>query len=142
VRRATIAFGIVAILASSCGESDLPAPLAGTLQDHVAQIRSFAEAGRPGLARTELRRLGELVASRLEAGRIEDGRATAILAAAQAVEEQLALVPRPSPSASPTTSPIDEGDENDEGGGEGKPDKDKGNGNGKGNGDEGHGNDD
>jgi hypothetical protein len=140
VRRATIAFGIVAILASSCGEGELPAPLAGTLQDHVAQIRSFAEAGRPGLARTELRRLVELVASRLEAGRIDDGRATAILGAAQAVEEQLALVPRTSPSASPTTSPVDEGDEVDEGGGEGKPDKDKGNG--KGNGGEGHGNDD
>jgi hypothetical protein len=140
VRRATIALGIVAILASSCGEGELPAPLAATLQDRVAQIREFAENGRPGLAQTELRRLVELVSSRSDAGRIDGGRATVILDAAQAVAEQLALLPRTSPSAAPSPSPIDAVDEGDEGGGEDKPDKDKGNG--KGNGDEGHGNDD
>jgi hypothetical protein len=137
VRRATIALGVIAILASSCGDSELPAQLASTLHDRVAQIRTFAENSRPGLARTELRQLVVLVTSRLDAGRIDEGRATAILAAAQAVEEQLALVRRPSPSQSPSTSPVDEGDE-----GGGKPDEDKGNGKGKGNGDKGHGNDD
>jgi hypothetical protein len=141
VRRATIALGIIAILASSCGEGQLPARLAATLQNRVAQIRTFAENGRPGLARTELRQLVVLVTSRLDAGRIDEGRATAILEAAQAVAEQLALVPRTSESESPSASPVDEGDEGGgEGGGEGKPDKDKGNG--KGNGDKGHGNDD
>lgn len=135
MRRATIAVGIIAILASSCGDGELPTQLAATLENRVAQIRTFAESGRPGLARTELRKLVELVVSRLDAGRIDDGRATAILDAAQAVEDQLALVPRPSPSESPSPSPADEVDG---GGGEGKPDKNKD----KGHGDEGHGNDD
>jgi len=135
VRRATIALGIIAILASSCGDGELPTQVAATLENRVAQIRTFAESGRPGLARTELRKLVELVVSRLDAGRIDDGRATAILDAAQAVEDQLALLPRPSPSESPSPSPAEAVDE---GGGEGKPDKNKD----KGNGDEGHGNDD
>jgi hypothetical protein len=135
VRRATIALGVIAILATSCGEGELPAQLAATLQNRVAQIRTLAENGRPGLARMELRRLEVLVVARLDAGRIGEGRATAILAAAQAVEEQLALVPMPSPSESPT--PVDEGEE-----GGGQEDPDKGKGNGKGNGDKGHGNDD
>jgi hypothetical protein len=135
MRRATIALGIIAILASSCGDGELPTQLAATLENRVAQIRTFAESGRPGLARTELRKLVDLVVSRLDAGRINDGRATAILDAAQAVEDQLALVHRPSPTESPSPSPVGEVDE---GGGEGKPDKNKD----KGNGDEGHGNDD
>jgi hypothetical protein len=135
VRRATIALGIIAILASSCGEGELPTQLAATLQNRVAEIRTSAESGRPGLARTELRKLVELVVSRLDAGRIDDGRAAPILDAAEAVDEQLGLVPRASPTESPSASPVDEGDA---GGGEGKPDKDKG----KGNGNEGHGNDD
>ena len=139
MRRATIALGIIAILSSSCGESELPTTLAGTLQDHVAQIRTFAESGRPGLARTELRRLVALVSSRLDAGRLDEGRATAILEAANAVAEQLALVPMTSPTESPSPPPEEEVDERD---GEGKPDKDKGKGNGNGNGNEGHGNDD
>ena len=135
MRRATIALGVIAILATSCGEGELPAQLAATLQNRVAQIRTLAENGRPGLVRMELRRLEVLVVSRLDAGRIGEGRATAILAAAQAVEEQLALVPMPSPSESPT--PVDEGEE-----GGGQEDPDKGKGNGKGNGDKGHGSDD
>ena len=137
MRRATIALGIIAILASSCGDGELPTQLAATLENRVAQIRTFAESGRPGLARTELRKLVELVVSRLDAGRIDDGRATAILAAAEAVDEQLTNLPRapstesPSPSPTPTPTPA----ETDEGHGNEK-NKDKGHG------DEGHGNDD
>lgn len=139
MRRATIALGIIAILASSCGDGELPTQLAATLESRVAQIRTFAESGRPGLARTELRKLVELVVSRLDTGRIEDGRATAILAAAEAVDEQLTLLPRstltesPSPSVSP--SPAGEADEGQGGHGDDK-NKDKGHG------DEGHGKDD
>ena len=135
MRRATIALGIVAILASSCGDGELPTQLGTTLENRVARIRTFAEDGRPGLARAELRKLVELVVSRLDAGRIDDGRATVILAAAEAVEEQLTLLPRTAPSGSPSPSPTP-AEEGGEGGGEGKPDKDKGHG------DEGHGNDD
>jgi hypothetical protein len=137
MRRATIVLGIIAILASSCGDGELPTQLAATLENRVAQIRTFAESGRPGLARTELRKLVELVASVLEAGRIEDGRATAILAAAEAVDEQLTLLPRTAPTESPSPSPTPaaEPDDGQEGHGNDK-NKDKGNG------DEGQGNDD
>jgi hypothetical protein len=136
MRRVVIALGVVAILASSCGGNELPARLATSLENRVTSIRGFAEAGRPGLARSALRNLMELVTAQVEAGRIDEARATEILAAAQAVADQLVLVPRSSPSETPSPSPADEGDEGD---GHDKPDKDKGHGNG--NGDEGHGND-
>jgi hypothetical protein len=136
VKRATIALGIVAILASSCGGDELPAGLTASLQDRVASIRGFAEKGRPGLAQNALRNLVELVTARLDAGTIEEERAVEILEAAQVVADQLALLPRPSPESSP--SPAEEDD-----GGEGNGDKGKDKGNGKGNGGgEGHGNDD
>jgi hypothetical protein len=128
VKRAAIALGIVAILASSCGGDQLPVRLATSLQDRVASIRGYAESGRPGLARSALRNFIELVTAQVEAGRIDDARATEILAAAQAVADQLVLVPRSSPSESPSPSPTEEGN------GNGKPDKAKG--------DQGHGNDD
>ena len=136
MRRATIALGVIAILASSCGDGELPTQLAASLENRVAQVRTFAESGRPGLARTELRKLVELVVSRLDAGRIDDGRATAILAAAEAVDEQLTLLPRTASleSPSPTPTPADEADEGQQDHGNDK-NKDKGHG------DEGHGND-
>ena len=139
MRRATIALGIIAILASSCGDGELPTQLGTTLENRVAQIRTFAESGRPGLARAELRNLVELVISKLDAGRIDDGRARVILAAAEAVDEQLTLLPRTAPTESPSPSPTpsDEADEGQLGQGNDK-DKDKD----KGRGDEGHGNDD
>jgi hypothetical protein len=137
MRRATIALGILAILASSCGDGELPSRLAATMENRVAQIRTLAESGRPGLARTELRKLVELVASRLDSGRIDDGRATAILAAAEAVDEQLTLLPRTASTESPSPSPTPT-DEPDEGQGGHGNDKNKD----KGHGDEGHGNDD
>ncbi len=137
MKRATIALGIIAILASSCGDGELPTQLAATLENRVEQIRTFAESGRPGLARTEVRKLVELVVSRLDAGRIDDGRARVILAAAEAVDEQLTLLPRTAPAESPSPSPTpsDEADEGQQGQGNDK-NKDKGRG------DEGHGNDD
>ena len=130
MRRATIVLAIVAIIASSCGGDQLPPRLAVTLQDRVAQIRTSVEDGHPGVAEAQLRSLMELVIARLDAGRIDEGRATSILDAAQAVAEQLSLVPVSAPSESP--SPVDE----DDGGGNGN-----GKDNGKGHGDEGHGND-
>jgi hypothetical protein len=132
-----MALGIIAILASSCGHGELPTQLAATLENRVEQIRTFAESGRPGLARTEVRKLVELVVSRLDAGRIDDGRARVILAAAEAVDEQLTLLPRTAPAESPSPSPTpsDEADEGQQGQGNDK-NKDKGRG------DEGHGNDD
>jgi hypothetical protein len=132
-----MALGIIAILASSCGDGELPTQLAATLENRVEQIRTFAESGRPGLARTEVRKLVELVVSRLDAGRIDDGQARVILAAAEAVDEQLTLLPRTAPTESPSPSPTpsDEADEGQQGQGNDK-NKDKGRG------DEGHGNDD
>jgi hypothetical protein len=133
MRRIAIALGIVAIVASSCGTNELPARLATSLQNRVASIRGYAESGQPGLARSALRNLVELVTAQVEVGRIDEARATEILAAAQAVADQLVLVPRTSPSEAQSPSPsveIDEGGHGD--------DKDKD----KGHGDEDHGNDD
>ena len=130
MRRVAIALGIVAIFASSCGSDELPSRLATSLQNRVASIRGYAETGRPGLVRSGLRNLVELVTAQVEAGRIDEARATEILAAAQAVADQLVLVPRSSPSEIPSPSPSEDGN--------GKPDKGKG----EGYGDEGHGNDD
>ena len=130
MRRATIALGIVAILASSCGGDQVPARLAATLQARVAQIWSSVEDGHPGTAQAQLRNFVELVISRLDAGRIDEARATAIIGAAETVAEQLSLVPATAPSGSP--SPGD----GDDGGGHGNGKDD-----GKGHGDDGHGND-
>ena len=102
MKRATIALGIVAILASSCGGGELSTRLATSLENRVASIRGYAESGRPGLARSAVRNLVELVTAQVEAGRIDEGRATEILAAAEAVAEQLALLPRTAPTESPT----------------------------------------
>jgi hypothetical protein len=139
VRRATIALGIVAILASSCGAGEIPPRLAATLQDRAATIRGLAEDGRPGLARSALRQLVELVSARLESGRIDEQRALEILEAADAVADQLSLLPRPSPTESPGPAPPEDGGGDE---GEGKPEKGKGQGKDGDNGDEGHGNDD
>jgi hypothetical protein len=135
VKRAAIALGIVAILASSCGGGELPSGLATSLENRVASIRAYAESGRPGLARSAVRNLVELVTTQVEAGRIDEGRAAEILAAAQAVAEHLTILPRTAPSESPSPTPVDEGDQGGHGAGD---DKDKG----KGHGDEDHGNDD
>ena len=133
MRRVVITLGVAAILVSSCGGDELPSRLATSLQNRVASIRGYAESGQPGRARSALRNLAELVTAQVEAGRIDEARATEILAAAQAVADQLVLVPRSSMSETPSPSPSVEVDE----GGHGN-DKDKD----KGHGDEDHGNDD
>jgi hypothetical protein len=131
--RRVIALGIVAILVSSCGQSDLPTGFAATLQEQVALIRQSAEAGHPGYARNHLNELVAMVTSRLKQGLIDEGRALEILESAEAVQVQLSLLPQPSRTESPTPPPEEQGD--------GSSGKDKGKGNGRGNGDEGHGND-
>jgi hypothetical protein len=136
VRRAAIIFGIVAILASSCGGDSMPPRLAVTLEHRVTAIRDLAEAGQRGPAVTAARDLIALVAARMESGRIDQGKAMAILAAADLVVQRLALLPRPSPVESPSPSPIEE-DHGDHGEGKGKG-HDEGQG---GDGSNGHGND-
>jgi hypothetical protein len=134
VRRGAVAAAAAAALVlGSCGESDLPAGVATTLQDQVALIRQAAEAGRPGYARSRLNALVELVISRLERGVIDEERSMAILESAKAVGNQLSLLPQPTPTQSPSPSPSQE---------EGSSGDENGKGKGKGKGDEGHGNDD
>ena len=128
MRRAAIAFGMVALLSSSCGSTnDLPAPLATRLGDRVERIRSFAESGQPGLALHQIELLADLVSLKLEQGALDKERAMEILDSADVVASQLSLLPRPSPSEVPSPSPV-EGDGH-------------GNGKDKGHGDEGNGND-
>jgi hypothetical protein len=128
-----ITLGIVALLASSCGQDAYPAALANTLHDRVVRIRDLAESGQPGRAVALARDLIELVTARMEAGRLDGEKALEIIAAADLVVERLALVPRPSPTESPSPPPPPED--------EGKPGKDKGHGHGE-DGNNGHGNDD
>src|SRR5688572_2355926 len=119
MRRAVISLGFVAILVSSCAESELPAGFATTLQDQVALIRQAAEAERPGIARSRLNTLVDMVTSGVERGAIDEDRAMAILESAEAVKDQLSLLPRLSPSVAPSPSPTqEEGD--GEGDGKGK----------------------
>jgi hypothetical protein len=125
VRRMTVALALLAVLTGSCGGNDLPTGVAATLQDQVALIRHDAEVGRPGFARNHLNELVAMVTSRLDRGLIDEQRATEILAAADAVAEQLSLLPGPSPAESPSPPPVEE-----TGKGKGKDkDHDKGNGN-------------
>jgi hypothetical protein len=125
VRRMTVALALLAALTGSCGGNDLPTGVAATLQDQVALIRHDAEVGRPGFARNHLNELVAMVTSRLDRGLIDEQRATEILAAADAVAEQLSLLPEPSPAESPSPPPVEE-----TGKGKGKDkDHDKGNGN-------------
>lgn len=133
MRRGVITLGIVAILVSSCGERDLPAGVATSLQDQVALIRQAAEAGRPGYARSRLDALVEIVTSRLNRGVIDEERALEILDSSEAVRDQLSLLPRLSPTEAPSPSPTQAEEGGGGGGGGGKD---------KGHGDEGHGKDD
>jgi hypothetical protein len=127
MRRVTIVLGLAALITSSCGGHDLPARFATSLQDRVASIRLAAEEGRPGDARSRLNELVAVVASRLDRGRIDEGRALEILASADAVAIQLSLLPRPSPTEeAPSPSPVEEEEGEHEGKGKGK---DKGHGN-------------
>ena len=127
MRRVTIVLCLAALITSSCGGNEMPTRFATTLQDRVASIRRAAEEGRPGDARSRLNQLVAIVTSRLDRGRIDEGRALEILGSADAVAIKLSLLPRPSPTEeAPSPSPVEEEGE------------DKGNGKGK---DKGHGND-
>ncbi len=127
MRRVTIVLCLVALITSSCGEDDLPTRFATTLRERVASIRLAAEEGRPGDARSRLNELVAVVTTRLDRGRIDEGRALEILASADAVAIQLSLLPRPSPTEeAPSPSPVEDEEGKHDGKGKGK---DKGHGN-------------
>jgi hypothetical protein len=127
MRRATIVLCLAALMTGSCGGHDLPTRFATTLRDRVASIRLAAEEGRPGDARSRLNELVAVVTTRLDRGRIDEGRALEILASADAVAIQLSLLPRPSPTKeAPSPSPVQDEEDKHEGKGKGK---DKGHGN-------------
>jgi hypothetical protein len=143
VRRAIPFLVVAALLAGSCAEEEIPRATAASLQDQVAEIRTFLENGQVFAARQRLERLTNTVNRLLDGEKLDSGTALEILAAVDDVEASLELAPERSPVAEPTTPPPppeDEGDEGDEGeqGNAYGNDKDKGGGHG----DEGHGNDD
>lgn len=127
-RAAAIALGIVAILASSCGEGSMPPRLATALENRVATIRELAEGGRPGPAIAATRDLMTFVTGRLEAGVIDDSKAVEILDAAQLVVQRLQLLPRPTAETSPSPSPSPTEEEGHEPGEKKGKDKGKGHG--------------
>ena len=128
MRRVTIVLCLVALIPTSCVGHELPTRFANTLHDRVASIRLAAEEGRPGDAQSRLNELVAVVTTRLDRGRIDEGRALDILASADAVAIQLSLLPRPSPTEeAPSPSPVQDGEgKHHEGKGKGK---DKGHGN-------------
>jgi hypothetical protein len=128
---AIAAAAAIALVLGSCGHGELPPALSNDLQDQVASIRRAAETGQRGTALRRLEALVGTVNSLLDGGRIDEGRGLAILQSAEAVGNQLALLPPPSPTVTSSPSPVQE-----EGyGGDGKG-KDEGHGH------EGHGKDD
>ena len=127
MRRVTIVLCLAALATSSCGGDELPTRLATSLHDRVASIRLAAEEGKPGDARSRLNELVAVVTTRLDRGRIDEGRALDILASADAVALQLSLLPRPSPTEeAPSPSPVEDAEGKHEGKGKGE---DKGHGN-------------
>ena len=127
MRRVTIGLCRAALATCSCWGHELPTRFATTLRDRVASIRLAAEEGRPGDARSRLNELVAVVTTRLDRGRIDEGRALDILASADAVALQLSLLPRPSPTEeAPSPSPVEDEEGKHEGKGKGE---DKGHGN-------------
>jgi hypothetical protein len=128
VRRAAAALALVAVLTGACGRGDLSPEAAQDLQRQVAAVRAAAEAGKPVLARTRLQGLTSTVDSLVDQGLLNDQRAIEIVRAADAVRAQLSLLPRASPSESPSPV-VEEGkDPGEDPGGKGKGhDKGKGN---------------
>ena len=145
MRRAGLAFVVVALLAGSCGEAAFPRATAQDLQGRVADIRSAVEEGRVFAARQQLDKLTTIVGRLMENDVVDDGTAIEILDAAADVRAALELAPTSSATPTETTSPTESisptppPEEGEEGNGHGS-DKDKDKGGGQG--DKGHGNDD
>jgi hypothetical protein len=126
MRRATIALAAAALLGGGCAGNGIPRDVAANLQRRVQSVRLAAEASKPVLARTGLQGLTTTVATLVDHGVLAEDRAVQIVAAADAVRDQLAVLPAASRSPSPPPSPSPSGEE-DHGNG-----KDKGKGNGHG----------
>jgi hypothetical protein len=126
VRRAVVVLAAILATTSCSGSSDLDAHTQRQLAADVQQVQAaVARADRAG-ARAALRELTQTVTSLADAGRLEQDRATEILAAAREVADHLGLLPAPpspSPSPTPTASapiPAEEGgNSNAQGDGEG-----------------------
>ena len=123
-RRRWLAAVALPLLAAGCGQSADDSSVAQDLQASVAEIRAFAVAREPAYVEAMLDDLRADVDALLQRGAIDRGRAAAIVAAADEVGAQLALItPTTTTTAPPTTAAPPPHDEPAEG---------KGNGNGRG----------
>jgi hypothetical protein len=101
--RAWLAVATLAMvpLLSACGDegraASYPAEVAHRLQADVADIRAAAQQRKLYAARVALNRLTRHVADAQASGRLSASRAREILAAADAVRQDLAALPTPSP---------------------------------------------
>ena len=115
----------------ACGDHvDLAPRAQRQLQPVLDDVRAAAIAADRLGARSALRELERAVTALTDAGQISEERAAEILAAAEAVADQLTLLPAPSPSPTPepTVSPIPEpSEEAEESGGSEDPGNGQGN---------------
>ena len=152
--RRLVALVLIAVLAGGCGGDSTPTDAAPELAEQLAQVDRATTTGDEAQIRERVESLAAATEAARDAGRIDDGQADRILAAADALLARLpAEEPAPEPPSSPTSSPTlspspdeDEGDEDEGDGDEGEggdesgesgdsgPDKDKGKGKSKGKG--------
>ena len=115
--RLPVIFLTAILMSASCsGTSDLDARAQRQLTAGVQEVRAAVAQGDRLGARAALRDLTQAVTSLTDDGRLDQDRATEIVAAAQDVADQLSLLPGPVPSPSPEPSsatpapPDDQGD--------------------------------
>jgi hypothetical protein len=103
--RRVAALVMAGVLMAGCGRSpELPDPLATELRHRVTAIRAAAGTGDRAGAEAALAELRRRVVELDQVGEVSHGKAGEILAAAAAVESQLAALPAPAPPPSPPTT--------------------------------------
>lgn len=111
-QRVTVAALVAAVALVGCGSPDLSPEASRALSHEVAAAREAAEAGQPEVAASRLDRLREQVQRLREAGELSDERAEEVLAAAEQVDEALALLGTPERTETPELDADD--DDNDD----------------------------
>lgn len=112
------------LLGSCGGHSSISAGASSQLETRAQAIRAAASAHDPAQAAAQLAAMRAQVTRLEQQGQISPSKAQAILAAADAVQAQLATIPVPPPSTTSTTPPAQlpapgHGQAGDQGGGHG-----------------------
>ena len=100
-RRLLVALALGAVLLAGCGGTDMTRSAATDLQSRVAAVSAAVVDGDQTGAQTALNNLHLVVTNLVARGEISEDKAESILAAAEDVQNQLALMP-----TTTTTQPI------------------------------------